>query len=112
MLARQRRGAISAASAPAVGSSPPMPTPATRRSTSTCARLPASAVAQVTAPNSRLAAMIARLRPRWSPIQPKISAPNRMPTRLALSTGPIAAIEVTPNSRIMPGAAKAMAAMS
>ena len=55
--------------------------------------------------------MSACFRPYRSPIQPNSAEPNRMPTRLALNTGPSAAGE-TPHARTRCGAANAIAAMS
>ena len=62
-------------------------------------------------PNKRLERISAVLRPKRSPIQPKICEPNSTPILLALSTKP-SSLGAMRHATIRLGAAKAMAPMS
>ncbi|MCY1534124.1 hypothetical protein D9M68_694830 [compost metagenome] len=104
---RRRAGVNSAVMVVALGNAPPMPSPATKRSSATVSASGARPMAQVAAPNTKTLAMTASRRPNRSANRPAQALPMPMPTSPAATAGANAS-RVIPHSWIISGMAKPM----
>jgi hypothetical protein len=89
--ARRRRGAYSRTYAVTLGSVPPRPKPARKRSTTRLVTVWPKGVASEKTPKIAIGQMIACLRPILSASMPKNSAPSVRPSSPALKIGPSSA---------------------
>ena len=102
---RRRAGVNSAVIVEALGSAPPMPRPARKRSAAIAVTSGAKPIAIVAAPNRNTLAISTSRRPMRSATMPAQALPTAMPTRPAATAGAKAAL-VMPHSLISAGMAK------
>ena len=97
---RSRAGVNSAVTVVELGSAPPMPRPATKRSMAIPATSCARPMQLVATPNTKRLTMTAQRRPKRSANRPALALPKPIPIRPAATTGTNAALVIPQSLRI------------